>query len=198
MAASASPCRLALSDKTTNASLQQWAYCKHNKPIAVTKASTFEHLRRNVVAIPKEASPRVGRKRSIAQVDGAEEYTWRFSPLQEHSKITKLEDDVEAAAQEEADKYSEHKKAMGGSMKEEEEEDDDETESAAKSKAITNALSSSFHASQEGPVPIEEQFVIQDETSQKTLENLVSANIHTAEYSWTADTYIEHDTTSSE
>jgi hypothetical protein len=197
MAASASPCRLALSDKTTNASLQQWAYCKHNKPIAVTKASTFEHLRKNVVAIPKEASPRVGQKRSIAQVDGAEEYTWSFSPLQEHSKITKLEDEVKASAQEEVDKDSEHKKAMRGSMREEE-EDDDETELAAKSKAITNALSSSFHASQEGPVPIEEQFVIQDETSQKTLENLVRANIHTAEYSWTADTYIEHDTTSSE
>ena len=37
-------------------------------------------------------------------------------------------------------------------------------------------LSASFHASQEGPLPLEEQFDIQDETSQKTLENLVSNN----------------------
>jgi hypothetical protein len=146
-----------------------------------------------------EISPRVGQKRSFAQVDGAEEYTRSMSPQQEQPTITKIEDEVEAAAHKEVGKEPEHDKMIGGSIKEEEEEDDDENEpSAATSKAITSALSSSFHASQEGPVPIEEQFMIQDEASQKTVENLVREHNQEAECSCTTDTCIEHDTTSSE
>jgi len=149
-----------------------------------------------------EASPRVGQKRSFAQVDGAEEYTRSMSPQQEHLTITKLEDEVEAVAHEKIEEESEHDKVIEGSMKEEEEEkakdDDENRSSAATSKAITSALSSSFHASQEGPVPIEEQFVIQDEASQKTVENLVRESNQVVECSWTTDTCIEHDTTSSE
>jgi hypothetical protein len=54
----------------------------------------------------------------------------------------------------------------------------DETKSSfTKSKATTNIPSASSHTSQEEPLPLEEQFDIQDEASQKTLENLVSSNV---------------------
>jgi hypothetical protein len=176
-------------DKTTNASLQSWAYAQHNKPVAVTKASAFEHLQRHPVTLPKAASPIVGRKRSFAQVDGAEEDTRSMSPQQEQSTITKLEDEAEVTEKEEIGKESVHEQVVGDSVNEEKEEkeervqekeerveekeDEENGSSAATSKAMTSALSSSFHASQEGPVPLEEQFVILDEASQNTVDNLV-------------------------
>lgn len=47
-------------------------------------------------------------------------------------------------------------------------------EDDSESKATMDVLSASFHASQEGPPPLEEQFDIQEEASQQTLESLVS------------------------
>ena len=46
--------------------------------------------------------------------------------------------------------------------------------STQESKAVSSSLLTSFHASQEGPVPLEEQFQIHEETSQRTLDSLVS------------------------
>jgi hypothetical protein len=185
MATSAATCRPVLMDKTTNASLQSWAYAEHNKPVPITKASTFEHLQRYPITLPREASSIVGRKRSFAQVDGAEEDTRSISPQQEHPTITKLEDEAEVTEKEKIGKESVHDQVIRDSVEEkkeeqekkeervEEKEDDENESSAATSKAITSALSSSFHAPQEGPVPIEEQFVILDEASQNTVDNLV-------------------------
>jgi hypothetical protein len=60
-------------------------------------------------------------------------------------------------------------------------EEDDPTEPPqAETKPIPISLPTSFHASQEGPLPVEEQFDIQDETSQKTLETLVCKSIREA------------------
>lgn len=145
--------------------------------MTVTQAPTFEQLRKNFVAFPNEGSPKIGQKRSIAQVDGTEEHTQSPIKQSEPPAITKLEDDIDTPVKEEVDSEAEDESVIGRVTKEEDDIDDETKPSASKSNATTSTLLSSFHASQEVPVPIEEQFIIQDETSQKTLENLVSGNV---------------------
>ena len=69
--------------------------------------------------------------------------------------------------------------AMGGEddAPRKEEHDLTETSSTESNPTTINAILTSFHASQEGLQPLEEQFDIQDEASQMTLEKLVSRNV---------------------
>lgn len=93
-------------------------------------------------------------------------------PLQHRGSpvLPVTEDKEENAATVEDDDEMKNEGQNVGAVKKGEE---DENERATAELKTTTSPLTSFHASQEGPVPLEEQFVIQEETSQKTLENLV-------------------------
>ncbi|ERF73587.1 hypothetical protein EPUS_07521 [Endocarpon pusillum Z07020] len=169
MAISPSPSRQVLGWKTTNASIKQGVLEVNNKHITVTKASIFEQVSKDRVNLPRAGSPRIGQKRSIAQVDGTEQYD--RPPLQQRGSplLPTTEDKQENAVMVEDDDETKNEGQNVGAVKKGEE--DDNEPSTAESKTTTTSLTS-FHASQEGPVPLEEQFIIQEETSQNTLENL--------------------------
>ncbi len=176
MATSASPSRHVLGWKTTNASIPQRGPEQNNKHITVARASTFEQLWKDRVNISKTGSPRIGQKRSIAQVDGTEEHT--NPPLQEwRSQVFDVSGDKkDNASMVEGDNDVDNETPNAKVVTK---EDGDETEpSTAESKTTTTTLLTSFHASQEGSVPLEEQFIIQEEASQKTLENLVRGKLN--------------------
>jgi hypothetical protein len=194
MATTASPARRVLGNKTTNAFIRQRVHDKNNEPTILIEALIVEQLRDNVVVFQKQGSLQAGQKRSISQVDGADEHEQsltrqgRLSPLtMEEQRLVKKEEDDVARLDSEVGRALKH-------------EGDDRTETSfSESKTTTDTLLTSFHASQEGPPPIEEQFDIQDEPSQKTLENLVSTQCWSVRRGlWTANTFTEYDTTSSE
>jgi hypothetical protein len=196
MATPASPSRRVLGNKTTNAFIRQRVHDKNNEPTILIEASIVEQLREKVAAFQKQGGLHAGQKRSISQVDGAEEY--EQSPMREGrlSQLT-MEEQRLVKKEEDEDDVMEPDSEVGKALKHEE---DDTTEaSSSESKATTDTLLTSFHASQEGRLPIEEQFDIQDETSQKTLENLVSTQrLSVRRCLRIADTFTEYDTTSSE
>lgn len=174
MAAPASPVRRPLADKTTNASIKDR---KHDdkKKMTQLKAYSFTPLRNDSAGFDKTDDPKIGHKRSIDLVDGAQEREQADSkheacePMRETKvKIGGLvKENGDYAMKSESDHETAPKQAG----------DDAETEPKSEdSKATTSTLLTSFHASQEGPLPIEEQFAIQDEVSQDTLETLVSGN----------------------
>ena len=171
MATSASPSRHVLGWKTTNASIKQRGLEVNNKPITVTKGLTFEQVSKDRINLPQAGSPRIGQKRSIAQVDGTEEYN--RPPLQQWGSpvLPATKDKKENAMMVEDDDETEIEGQNIRAVKKGEEGEN--KPSTAESKTTTTTPLTSFHASQEGPVPLEEQFVIQEETSQRTLENLV-------------------------
>ncbi len=137
----------------------------------MARAMTFEQVWKDRVDIPKAGSPRIGQKRSIAQVDGTEEHT-KPSPQEWRSPVLGVSDDKkENAGMVKGDDEMENETPNARVVNKEEESGTEP--STAESKTTTTTLMTSFHASQEGPVPLEEQFVIQEETSQKTLEDLV-------------------------
>lgn len=206
-------------EKSTNAFVQHHRHDSNE----TTKMNfwTFKMLRKDAVALEKAApAPKIGQKRSIAQVDGTAERDpsplkhEASSPVKEFSEDEKEslsedgedgEDATEAKIQMESVVNKEDDDATEAESEPEtdlenipKKEEDDATEAksepetvlenvpkkeedateplSAESKATTNMPLASFHASQEGPLPIEEQFDIQDEASQETLENLVTRN----------------------
>jgi hypothetical protein len=154
MAAPASPMRRVLGDKTTNASLHVY---RHDGGIKATpkKIHISPRFHDDEVIFLREENPKIGQKRSIAQVDGTEEHEESRSRQASLSRGTKAETDVVVIK--------------------EEEDSDAEEPSSAETKATHETKLTSFHESQEGPLPLEEQFEIQEEASQRTLEKLVSA-----------------------
>ncbi len=175
MATSASPSRHVLGWKTTNASIQQRGSEENNKPVILARASTFEQLWKDRADIPKLGSPRIGQKRSIAQVDGTEEHK-KLSLQKWGSPVLEVSEDKKASAGVVKGDVEVENQGLNARVVNKEEESGTEP-STAESKTTTTTLMTSFHASQEGPVPLEEQFVIQEETSQKTLEDLVRGKL---------------------
>ena len=129
----------------------------------------------------------------------------------EEDAQTKPEREIKCAVKEEEDGESESEFEPKGTLTKEENgktksECESESEDAPKkeddsdAKATTNILSASFHASQEGSPPLEEQFDIQEEASQQTLESLVSIKLGALfeAYSVIANMGLECDTTSAE
>ena len=198
MAVPVSPCQSAQVDrKTNNALVQKQRLDKNHEATTVDTASTVERLQKNVLALPKGGSPKIGQKRSIAQVNGTEESTQSLVTQAEPLAPTLPEDEIERVPQKEDDDAEEAKGVIEKVIKEE--EDDETTLSVADSKAITSTLFTSFHASKEGPVKLKEQFGIQDEVSQKMLENLVSGNgLDSRMHSSISDIGTEHDAASTE
>jgi hypothetical protein len=193
MASPASPTRGVLRKKSTNAFVQHQGHDSNE----TTKMNfwTFKLLRKDAVALEKAApAPKIGQKRSIAQVDGTAEH--EPSPLKHEasSPVKGFSEDEKEGLSEDGEDATEAKIQME-SVVNKEEDDATEAESepetvldnvpkkedateplSAESKATTNMPLASFHASQEGPLPIEEQFDIQDEASQEILEKLVTRN----------------------
>lgn len=137
----------------------------------------FEQMRKEVAAFQEEESPKLGQKRSIEQVDGTEERENSQlkqgppSPLVAKPEVEKIEKELKENHDDTPNPEIENASTPKQDEKEEEEVTDP---SPAESKTTTSTLLTSFHASQEGPLPIEEQFDIQDEASQKIVDNLVS------------------------
>lgn len=185
MVAAASPTRRVLGDKPTNASLHQGRH-------TVTKTSTFEHVRKHVPPYQKERTPKVGEKRSIDHVDGTEEHAQALLKCGASLRLMEPAGGMKtASAVEEGDDMEQRECARESELVKEQDEmkepgsvteiaaKDDEPDTtepspATQSEIMTTAPVASFHPSQEGSLPIEEQFDIQYEASQNTLENLVS------------------------
>lgn len=167
MVAPTSPARRALANKTTNSSIKNR---KHDNKKKMTQLKAYSFT---PPGFEKAVAPKIGCKRSIDHVDGAQE---REQAVLKHEacepmKETKVK--IEGVLKEDEDygmkSENDHKVAP------KQEGDNGETEAKSEdSKETTSTLLTSFHASQEGPLPIEQQFDIQDEASQNTLETLVS------------------------
>jgi hypothetical protein len=154
MSAPVSPTRRVLGDKTPNASLKrrahepllkpQFDYSMPDEPRALTKTAADIRIGRTI-------APTAGQKRRIHEVDGAEEQeeqgpdrTGSTSPL----IVMPTESTSEAGE--------------GGFS------------STGQASSTTSTLLTSLHASQEPPVHVEDQFDIQDEMSQRSLDKIVS------------------------
>jgi hypothetical protein len=202
--------------KSTNAFVQH--HGRDSNETTKMNFWTFKMLRKDAVALEKAApAPKIGQKRSIAQVDGTAEHDPSLLKHEASSPVKEFSEDVKESLSEDGEDATEAKIQMESVVNK---EDDDATEAesepetdlenvpkkeedgateakrepetvlenvpkkeevateplSAESKATTNMPLASFHASQEGPLQIEEQFDIQDEASQETLENLVTRN----------------------
>ena len=149
-----SPTRRVLGDKTPNASLKrrthepllkpQFGYSIPDEPRALIKTAADMRIGRNI-------APTAGQKRRIHEVDGTEEQEQRgqyrtgsTSPL----IVLPTEPTPEA--------------------------DEGDFSSAVQASSITSTLLTSSHASQESFMHVEDQFDIQDEMSQRSLDKIVS------------------------
>ena len=157
MAALPSPARRVLGDKTPNASMKRHG----REPIPKQQ---FDDLMRDepgtlsghVVEMKArlKVTPRAGQKRRIQEVDGTHDHDHERQGRDRAGSTSPLpllptEPNSEA----------------------------DETDFLSTSQAKTttsSTLSTSFHTSQEPLLPAEEQFDIQDEMSQRTLDKIVS------------------------
>jgi hypothetical protein len=154
MSAPVSPTRRVLSDKTPNASLKrrahepllkpQFDYLMPDEPKALIKIAADMKIGRNI-------APTAGQKRRIHEVDGTEgqeersqDRTGSTSPL----IVLPTEPTPEA--------------------------DGGDSSSTVQASNTTSTLLTSLHASQEPPVHVEDQFDIQDEMSQRSLDRIVS------------------------
>lgn len=186
MAAPVSPSRRVLADKSTNASVQYHGHDNNNK-VTEMKPWVCTDMRNVPVTFDTEAEPKIGQKRSIVHVDGAEEREQDglkkevCEPVKEVKEKTevKLKEDEDDAAISEGECRSVSKEEGDDAETEQKSEDSNATTGTKEEgdeAGTANNLLSSFHASQEGPLPHEEQFEIQDEVSQNTLETLVRGN----------------------
>jgi hypothetical protein len=194
------PSRCALADKTPNAYLQNRGHENNVKATLSMKSPTIMHLQMRTGASEKKCHPKIGQKRSIAYVDGTEEHEQLLLREGSPSVLKEPEFRRESISDKKQDVGGERESGSWSASKNEENdasklsgveseattitssakeavpkmEDDSGESSSADSKEMASTLLTSFHASQEGPLPIEEQFDILDEASQKTLETLVS------------------------
>jgi hypothetical protein len=98
-------------------------------------------------------TPKAGQKRRIEEVDGTEEQEQqRQDRAGSTSPLALLPTEPNS------------------------ETDEGEFPSTSQTKATASTLLTSFHASQEPPIPVEDQFDIQDEMSQRTLDKIVSGS----------------------
>jgi hypothetical protein len=156
MPAPPSPARRVLGDKTPNASMKRRAfepmpksyldYPVSDEPKAMTKHPVEMDVERNV-------TPKAGQKRRIHEVDGTEDQEQRALDMAcSTSPLTVLPTEPNS------------------------ETDHIEFSSTCQTKSTTSTTLTSFHASQEPPMPVEDQFDIQDEMSQRTLDKIVSTS----------------------
>ena len=158
MAAPASPVRGVLADKTTNASLQRLTL-DHQYKEARELLPPHSPSQRDETAFlkaPRSLSTwKQGQKRSIHEVNGTYEQELKEQPTVGSStpaSHTATEPNSESDGQE-------------------------ATPSLELKTPISTQLTS-FHASLEPPMPLEEHFDIQEEYSQRTLDRIVSAATH--------------------
>ena len=186
VATASSPTRRVLGDKPTNALM-------HQRAPAMTKIFALEHEGKDAVMIQKERTPQIGQKRSIEHVDGTEEHAQSLSKSAVSPQLTEPEDAkpttpvkedddkeqtghlIRRATSEAENDTTEPGTAAGSTGSTAMEGKHNEIEPSPTSSDIKRGpLLTSFHASQEGSLPIEDQFDIQDEASQRTLEIPVS------------------------
>jgi len=151
-----SPARRVLADKTPNASIRR-AHEPMPKP-HLDHAVFEEHrdfMKCSVgMEVDRGVSPKAGQKRRIHQVDGTEE-------------------------QEQQEQHERERASPALSLTVLPTEPNSETDergflSTSQSKSSMSSVSTSFHISQESSGPVEDQFEIQDEMSQQTLDKIVS------------------------
>ena len=154
MSTPVSPTRRVLGDKTPNASLKrrahepllkpQFDYSIPDEPRALIKTTTDMRIGRNI-------APMVGQKRRIHEVDGIEEQEQRGPDRTGSiSPLTVLP------------------------TKPTSETDEGDFSSTVQASSTTSTLLTSSHASQESLMHVEDQFDIQDEMSQRSLDKIVS------------------------
>ena len=156
MTGTTSPMRRVLGDRSTNASLRiqpQDSVLKPNTLSSTTPQSrtAIEQAVRGWTGT--DVTPKAGQKRHIEEVDGIEE---RLHVKQDRSGSASP---LNSSTSDDG---------------EEEEEEKDSIRSTIVTKLTPHTIFSSFHASQEPPIPLEDQFDIQEEMSQQTLEKVVS------------------------
>jgi hypothetical protein len=153
MPAPPSPARRVLADKTPNAFIR-----RADGPMAkpYLDDSLFKEQRDFVnqtveMDVDRRLSPKTGQKRRIHEVDGteAQEQLGRDrAGLASPPTVLPTEPNSET--------------------------DDRDFLSTSQTKRATSSALTSFYVSQESSVPVEDQFEIQDEMSQQTLEKIVS------------------------
>ena len=156
MAIITSPSRRVLGDKTTNASVRQRASHDELKtnldalttrePVLSVKPTSEQRHRAGV-------TPKVGQKRRIEEVDGPED------PPQLGQETPRSTSSLSQTLGE-----LDSDKSDGGKA---------QSKNQDKATTTTHLLVSSFRASQELPMQIEDQFEIQEEMSQQTLDQIV-------------------------
>jgi hypothetical protein len=157
MPAPPSPARRVLADKTPNASLRRALdlmpkpYFDH--PVVEEPKDFIKHPVQ--MEVDRRVSPRTGQKRRIDEVDGTEEQEQqRRDKAGSASPLTVLPTELDS------------------------ETDDRDFMSTSQTKSATSSALSSFHVSQGSAVPVEDQFEIQDEMSQQTLDKIVSTSTY--------------------
>jgi hypothetical protein len=151
MSVSLSPARRVLADKTPNASIRR-AHEPMPKPMSEEPKALMKHTFE--MEVERNTTPKAGQKRRIHEVDGAEE---QEEQGRDRAGLTPPLITLPTEPNSEAN--------------------DREFLSTSQTKTTTSTLLTSFHASQELPMPLEDQFDIQDEMSQRTLDKLVSRPI---------------------
>ena len=154
MAAPVSPTRRVLSDKTPNASLKrrahelllkpQFDYSMPDEPRALIKTAADMRIGRTIALT-------AGQKRRIHEVDGT--------------------DEQEERGQERTGSTSPLIVPPTGLTSE---PDDGGFSSTVRASSTTSTLLTSLNGSQEPPLHVEDQFDIQDEMSQRSLDKIVS------------------------
>jgi hypothetical protein len=152
MSTPVSPTRRVLGDKTPNASLKRRAHEPLLKP--QFDYSIPDELRALIktadMRIGRNIAPTAGQKRRIHEVDGTEEQEQRGQDRTgSKSPLTALPSATSEA-------------------------DEGDSSSTVQENSTTSTLLASSHASQESLMLVEEQFDIQDEMSQRSLDKIVS------------------------
>ena len=153
MSTPVSPTRRVLGDKTPNASLKRRAQEPLLKP--QFDYAIPDELRALIktadMRIGRNIAPTAGQKRRIHEVDGTEEQEQRGQDRKgSKSPLTVLPTEPTSEA------------------------DEGDFSSAVQANSTTSTFLASSHASQESLMPVEEQFNIQDEISQRSLDKIVS------------------------
>jgi hypothetical protein len=153
MSTPVSPTRRVLGDKTPNASLKRRAHEPLQKP--QFDYSIPDELRALIktadMRIGRNIAPTAGQKRRIHEVDGTEEQEQRGQDRTgPKSPLTALPTSATSEA------------------------DEGDSSSTVQENSTTSTLLASSHASQESLMLVEEQFDIQDEMSQQSLDKIVS------------------------
>jgi len=175
MATPTSPARRVLGDKTTNASVHRHPHQLATKPQLGQSMSDRPHVSAYQAAVTRtmmKVSPKAGQKRRIHEVDGTEEQgQLEQGKPRSSSPLTVVSTEPNSEADE-----------RGWS-------------STAQTKSSVTTLFTSFQASQEPPAPLEDQFEIQDEMSQQTLDKIVSPKAALASTHGVTLTFPQHATT---